>query len=155
MKKSIPILAAVALLSGCAVSPWPKYEQAVRCHLDNKGPACNKLYEEAIRIDPKTQGLHASYGVHLLQQGNAPEAQKQFEIEKANYPLYAEKGLLALAGAKSDATAVPAKTEAPAAPAAATAPIADTPAAKPTTATPATKPTTAKNAAPAVGATKK
>jgi len=130
LKKSIPAFAAIALLSGCAVSPWPKYEEALRCHLDNKGAACNKLYEESIKIDSKTQGVHASYGVHLLQQGNTPEAQRQFDLEKANYPQYAEKGLLALSNAKPDATAVQAKAETPAAPAAGTASIAAPGAAK-------------------------
>lgn len=151
MNKSIPAFAAIALLSGCAVSPWPKYEQALRCHLDNKGPACNNLYEETIKIDPKTQGIHASYGVHLLQQGNAAEAQRQFELEKANYPQYAEKGLLALANVKADATTVPAKVDAPAVPSAATAPIANTPAATPA----AAKAPVSKTPAPAAGAAKK
>lgn len=114
MNKSFFALAAVGLLAGCASNPWPKYEEAVRCHLDNKGPDCDKIYEAVIKIDPKVQGIHSSYGVHLLQEGKAAEAQAEFAKEKANYPQYAEKGLLALAGMKSDATAVPAKAEAPA-----------------------------------------
>ena len=96
--------AALGLLAGCASNPWPKYEEAVRCHLDNKGAACDKIYEKAISIDNKTQGIHASYGVHLLQEGKSVEAQQQFAIEKENYPLFAEKGLASLAGAKVDAT---------------------------------------------------
>ena len=140
MNKSFLALAAVGLLAGCASNPWPKYEEAVRCHLDNKGPASDKIYESVIKIDPKVQGIHSSYGVHLLQEGRAAEAQAEFDKEKANYPQFADKGLLALAGAKSDATAVPAKVEAPAAPAAAPASVNTVPATTPVK-TPAAAPT--------------
>ncbi|MEN9352945.1 MAG: hypothetical protein RL318_270 [Fibrobacterota bacterium] len=103
MKKLIMPAAVMALLAGCASNPWPYYEGAIRCHMDKKGEQCNKQYEEAIKIDPKLQGVHASYGVHLLLNGKPSEAEKEFALERANYPQFAEKGLAALAGNKIQA----------------------------------------------------
>lgn len=96
MKKLFLPAAALSLLGGCASNPWPHYESAIRCHLDKKGEECNPSYEKAIEIDPKLQGVHASYGVHLLQSGRTADAEKQFTLERANYPQFAEKGIAAL-----------------------------------------------------------
>jgi len=103
VKKLIMPAAAVAFLAGCASNPWPYYEGAIRCHMEKKGEECNKQYEAAIKIDPKLQGVHASYGVHLLLNGKPTEAEKEFAQERANYPKFAEKGLAALAGNKGQA----------------------------------------------------
>lgn len=86
--------AALLLLAGCA-SPWVKYEAAVRCHLDNK-PDCDKKYKEAIRAGGKLQGIHASYGTHLLQQGKTQEAEAEFELERKYWPKESARSLEAL-----------------------------------------------------------
>ena len=101
-----PILATILLLllAGCASSPWPHYETALRCHLDGKKGECDKEYQKAIDAGPKTQGLHASYGVHLLQEGKPAEATREFEIEKANYPQYASRSISQLAQGTSAQT---------------------------------------------------
>jgi hypothetical protein len=104
VKKQFPLLAVSLLIAGCASNPWPHYESAIRCHLDQKTEECNKEYEAAIKLDPKLQGVHASYGTHLLKLGKTVEAQKEFDLEKANYPTYAEKGLAALHPSGRDAT---------------------------------------------------
>lgn len=97
MKISILATIPLLLLAGCAISPWPHYETALRCHLDGKKDECDKEYEKAIALGPKTQGLHASYGVHLLKEGKSVEATREFEIEKANYPEYASRSISQLA----------------------------------------------------------
>jgi len=97
MKRPFLLAFSPLILAGCAVTPWPHYEAAVRCHLDGKKQECDQDYLKAIEIGPKTQGLHASYGVHLLLEGRRDEALKEFAIEKANYPGFAPKGIDQLA----------------------------------------------------------
>jgi hypothetical protein len=65
--------------------------------MDGKKQECDGDYLKAIEIGPRTQGLHASYGVHLLLEGRRDEALKEFAIEKANYPGFAPKGIDQLA----------------------------------------------------------
>jgi hypothetical protein len=80
---------------GCA-SPWQNYQQAIRCHLDNKGKECDALYKDAIEGDPKMVGVHSSYGTHLLLQGRRPEAEAEFQLEKQNFPKESSRPITAL-----------------------------------------------------------
>lgn len=110
MRLKHPILASFSTIAlvGCASSPWPHYEEAIRCHLDGKTTECDQKYQKAIKADPKTQGVHASYGVHLLKEGKTAEAAQEFATEQANYPDYAPKAISQLdnrAKTASDSTA--------------------------------------------------
>lgn len=131
MKPKFLLVPGMLLLGGCAVNPWLPYQEAVRCHLDDKGPACDKLYKQVIKADPKLRGIHASYGTHLLLQGNKEEAAKEFQIEQANYPSESTKSIALLLNPAAAAAPAPepakpvADTTAKApAPAAATTPVA-------------------------------
>lgn len=93
--KHIPA-AGLILLGGCA-SPWVAYQEAVRCHLDDKGPECDAKYQKAIGQDTKMQGVHSSYGTHLLLQGKTDQANEEFKIEQLNYPTESSKAIAALA----------------------------------------------------------
>jgi len=90
MKKCCAFLLLAAGAAGCGTaSPWPSYEAALRCHLDGKKTECDAEYQKAIKIDPKTQGLHASFGTHLLLTGRMQEAQREFAYESQLWPLFA------------------------------------------------------------------
>ncbi len=110
------VLAAGAV--GCATpSPWPSYESALRCHLDGKKNECDAEYQKAIKYGPTTQGLHASYGTHLLLTGRMQEAEKEFALENKNYPNFAVVaiGRLANKGPAEAPEMTPASASAPAA----------------------------------------
>lgn len=126
MKRNFLVFAGLALLGGCA-SPWVAYQEAVRCHLDDKGPDCDPKYRKAIQLNTKMRGVHSSYGTHLLLEGKADQAAEEFKLEEQNYPTESSKAISALlhptAGAPAseavpvsvpDSTAVP--TPPPAAP---------------------------------------
>jgi hypothetical protein len=98
--------------------------------LDGKKEACDKEYKAAIKADPKTQGLHASYGTHLLLTGRMQEAEKEFSLESQNYPTFAPIGIGRLTGKQPIGAEGGAAPAAPPPPAATTAP--------PTTGAPAT-----------------
>lgn len=95
MKRILPALSFAILLGGCA-SPWVKYQEAIRCHLDKKGPECDAKYQEAIEGDSKMAGVHSSYGTHLLSTGRTEEAKAEFKKEQENYPTESAKAILAL-----------------------------------------------------------
>jgi hypothetical protein len=135
MNRSAPLLlvfGSVLLGAGCAANPWPSYEAAVRCHLDGKKTECDHHYRDAIAIDPQLQGIHSSYGMHLLQEGRVPEAEREFTIEGKNYPAYAAVaiGRLKAPGTNTEAVAAaPGAPPPPPPPGAAPAPAGLTPAA--------------------------
>jgi len=140
MKPKFLLVPGMLLLGGCAVNPWLPYQEAVRCHLDDKGPACDKLYKQVIKADPKLRGIHASYGTHLLLQGNKEEAAKEFQIEQTNYPSESTKSIALLLNPTAAVAAAPE----PAKPAVDTTAKVATPAAAAPVAAPAAK--TSKNA---------
>ena len=140
MKRKILLLAGIALLGGCA-SPWVAYQEAVRCHLDDKGPACDAKYQTAIKQNTKMPGVHSSYGTHLLLQGKTDQANEEFKLEQQNYPIESAKSIALLLNPNLGATSAGANPP-PAAPAidttATPAPVdsvktASSPAAKPAT----------------------
>ncbi len=148
MKLKLLIPASLFLLGGCA-APWVSYENAVRCHLDDKGPDCNKLYKKAISENTKMPGIHSSYGTHLLLQGNTEEANHEFKLEQENYPQESSKAINALLNptqaaannAPAPSTSTPVATEPEASsPAPAAVPVNGTPA----TTTKTTKSTSSK-----------
>lgn len=136
MKRKFLLLSGFALLGGCA-SPWIAYQEAIRCHLDDKGPECDAKYQKAIQQDTKMPGVHSSFGTHLLLQGKADQAAEEFKLEQQNYPTESSKAIGALlnptaAGAHSPAPDAPPTIAAPSADSATTAsatPV-NTPAAK-------------------------
>lgn len=95
MKRSLLVLTGIALLGGCA-SPWIAYQEAVRCHLDDKGPECDAKYQKAIQQNTKMPGVHSSYGTHLLLQGKTDQAAEEFRLEQQNYPTESSKAIGAL-----------------------------------------------------------
>ena len=113
MKRNLLVLAGLALLGGCA-SPWVSYQEAVRCHLDDKGPECDAKYQKAIQQNSKMPGVHSSYGTHLLLEGKADQASEEFKLEQQNYPTESSKAIGAIlnpsAAAASAAPAVPSPT---------------------------------------------
>lgn len=143
MKSKFFIVPSMLLLGGCAVNPWIPYQEAVRCHLDDKGPECDKLYKRVIKADPKLRGIHASYGTHLLLQGNKEEAAKEFQIEQTNYPSESTKSIALLLNPTAAVAAAPEPVK-PAVDTTAKAPAATAPVAAPA-ATKTTK--TSKNTA--------
>ena len=121
MKRNLLVLAGFVLLGGCA-SPWVSYQEAVRCHLDDKGPECNAKYQKAIQQNTKMPGIHSSYGTHLLLQGNTDQATEEFKLEQQNYPTESSKAIGAILNpTAAAATAAPAEPAPPV-----TAPVADT-----------------------------
>jgi hypothetical protein len=133
MNRCCVFLVLAAAAAGCATaSPWPLYESALRCHLDGKKTECDADYKKAIEIDPKTQGLHASYATHLLLTGRMQEAEKEFAIENQNYPAFAAIGInrLAAKGPAGASDMTPAAADQPgtgAPPASASPPVAPAP----------------------------
>jgi len=129
MNRSCAVALFLLGISGCATaSPWPHYEAAVRCHLDGRKSLCNEHYVRAIRINPQLQGIHASYGVHLLQQGQTAAAEREFALERMNYPAFSTMAIGRLAATAPADHLVPATPGAPAAPAAPATPGAPRPA---------------------------
>jgi hypothetical protein len=108
MKRNLLLFVGLALLGGCA-SPWVAYQEAVRCHLDDKGPECDGKYQKAIKQNTKMPGVHASYGTHLLLQGKADQAAEEFRLEQQNYPTESSKAIALLL----NPTAVASAAEAP------------------------------------------
>jgi Tfp pilus assembly protein PilF len=101
MNRAFSALIVATLLPACASSPWPHYETAMSCHMvGEKMSECDKHYRKAMKEDPKLQGIHASYGVHLLKQGRIAEANREFAIEQKNYPAYAVKPISQLTASK-------------------------------------------------------
>ena len=78
--------ALILLLSGCGNPGWQFYQGGMECHLQNKGAACDDLYEKAIENNTMLPGLHSSYAVHLQSEGKGADAQAQFAQELANHP---------------------------------------------------------------------
>ena len=113
MRCSLLVFSGLLLLGGCA-SPWVSYQEAVRCHLDDKGPECDAKYAKAIKADSKMRGIHSSYGTHLLLQGKADQANQEFQLEQQNYPNESSKAIALLLRPASGAGSAP-STEAPAA----------------------------------------
>jgi Tfp pilus assembly protein PilF len=69
------------------------------------------VYEKAIKKNNKLQGVHASYGTHLLKQGDVSGAQKEFALEIENHPLSEKSvGLAMTKQARPDSTSGSAKT---------------------------------------------
>lgn len=149
MKRKILLLAGIALLGGCA-SPWVAYQEAVRCHLDDKGPECDAKYQTAIKQNTKMPGVHSSYGTHLLLQGKSDQANEEFKLEQRNYPTESAKAIALLLNPNLGAASAEATSPPPAAatPIDTTATAAPVDAAK-AAAAPAGKPTSATNTAPA------
>jgi hypothetical protein len=108
MKRNLLVLAGIALLGGCA-SPWVSYQEAVRCHLDDKGPVCDAKYQKAIQQNTKMPGVHSSYGTHLLLEGKSDQAAEEFKLEQQNYPTESSKAI----GALMNPTAAVASTAGP------------------------------------------
>lgn len=115
--KQLALLPSLMLLGGCAVNPWIPYQEAVRCHLDDKGPACDPKYQAAIKADAKMRGVHASYGTHLLLQGKTEEANREFQLEQQNYPSESSASIAMLTNPSAAANAAQAQAV-PATPAA-------------------------------------
>lgn len=92
------ILGTALAFVGCSSIPrgWKEYREAMTCHFDGKQAECDPTYEKAIKKNTKLQGVHASYGTHLLKQGNMTEAQKEFAIEMENHPFSSKAIGLAL-----------------------------------------------------------
>lgn len=107
--KQLALLPSLMLLGGCAVNPWIPYQEAVRCHLDDKGPACDPKYQAAIKANSKMRGVHASYGTHLLLQGKTEEATREFQLEQQNYPSESSTSIAMLTNPSAAANAAQAQ----------------------------------------------
>ena len=96
--KSIPLLAAIAVLAGCATSAnekydWGDYDPSLYSYY--KSPAkvgeLTAALEETIKAagshsQPVPPGLYAEYGYLMLQQGKAAEALSAFRAEEKQWP---------------------------------------------------------------------
>lgn len=83
------VAVGAAFFVGCASLPpgWDEYKSAMKCHFQGKDAECDKDYEKAIEKNDKLQGVHASYGTHLLKRGEVQPAQEQFKKEIENHPV--------------------------------------------------------------------
>lgn len=87
MKTKHYLLSILALsLIGCAGNGWKQYTEAKTCYMKNEAN-CDAIYKDAIEIRSDLPGLHSSYGTWLMRENRTQEAQVQFEIERANYPM--------------------------------------------------------------------
>lgn len=56
------------------------------CHFNGKQEECDKPYQKAIKKNEKLQGVHASYGTHLLKRGDLENAKQEFAKEITYHP---------------------------------------------------------------------
>lgn len=69
----------------CAQTGWPEYRDAMACDLEGRNE-CARHYSAAIRKNPQLPGVHASYGSHLIRQGDLEKGQAELEKEYQTYP---------------------------------------------------------------------
>jgi Tfp pilus assembly protein PilF len=94
------------VISGCAGLPtgWKEYRSAITCDLEGKQDECDKDYEKAIRKNPQMQGVHASFGTHLLKRGEVQPAQEEYAKEQEFHPVSTTAVNLALKSVSKQST---------------------------------------------------
>ena len=85
-KSCLLIVSISTFFMGCANQGWTYYRAASKCHFEQKGPECNEIYEEAIKENDKLPGLHASYGVHLIEIGDQATGENLIQEEIKRFP---------------------------------------------------------------------